>query len=148
MGIIGRWPNPAAVAESGIGAGLCIMLEVNSVEFGLYEVQGEYSLAASFRTVGNARVYANIPGIFGCEHKAVRRIALLAQIIDEASTNSRPSTHDHKLWAVLAFLPQHYLYDALPLFFVAQVSDVRPLFISFRTSYATRASVCPPETLP
>jgi hypothetical protein len=39
--------------------------------------------------------------------------------------------------AILAFLPQHYLYDALSLFFVAQVSDVRLLFISFRTRYAT-----------
>jgi hypothetical protein len=66
----------------------------------------------------------------GVSNKAVRRIALLALIIDEASTESRPSTHDHKLWAVLAFLPQHYLYDALPLFFVAQVIDIRLLFIS------------------
>jgi hypothetical protein len=121
------------------------MLEVNSVEFGLYEVQGEYSLAASFRTVGNAHIYANIPGIFGCEHKAGRRIALLAQIIDEASTESRPSTHDHKLWAILAFLPQHYLYDALSLFFVAQVCDVRLLFISFRTSYATKDALLPTQ---
>jgi hypothetical protein len=120
----------------------------NFAFFGLYEVQGEYSLGACFRSVGNAHVYANIPGIFGCEHKAVRRIVLLAQIIDEASTGSHPSTHDHKLWAILAFLPQHYLYDALSLFFVAQVSDVRLLFISYRTTYATTACVRLPEPLP
>jgi hypothetical protein len=88
---------------------------------------GEYSLAASLRTAANTHVYADIPGIFGCEHKAVRRSTLLAPIIDDTSAEYCPSTHDLQLWTVHACLPPHYLYDVLPLFFVAQVRDVRLL---------------------
>jgi hypothetical protein len=97
------------------------------------------ALAASLRTAANTHVYANIPSIFGCEHKVVRRIALLAPIKDDASAESCPSTHDLQLWAVYAYLPPHYLYDTLPPFFVAQVRDVRLLpLISYQISYATR----------
>jgi hypothetical protein len=57
--------------------------------------------------------------------------------MDETSAEYRFSTQDHQLWAVRVFLPAHHRLDALALFFVAQVSDVRLLSISSRTSCAT-----------
>jgi hypothetical protein len=105
-------------------------------------------LASGFRPVANTHVYANIPGILGCKHKAVRRSALLAPIMDKTPTEYCPSTHDLQLWAVHACLPPYYLYDALPLFFVAQVRDVLLLLPSSyqRWGYA-RLRIQSPRTL-
>ena len=82
-------------------------------------------------------VYTNILGSFRCELEALRGIALLASIMDETSAEYRFSPQDHQLWAVRVFLPPHHRLDALALFFVAQVSGVRLLSISSRTSCAT-----------
>src|SRR5215208_4506920 len=98
-------------------------------------------------------LYANRVGFFVGKLELLF-VPALAYLLLRAPVEERYRAHtlldltDLQLGPIHACLLAHQLSDTLPLLFFAQVSRDRLLFVSYRTSYETGASVHPPETLP
>src|SRR5215211_2395780 len=98
-------------------------------------------------------LYANRVGFFVGKLElllvpALPYLLLRAPVEERYRAHSLLDISDLQLGPIQACLLAHQLSDALLLLFFAQVSRDRLLFVSYRTSYVTWASVCPPETLP
>src|SRR5215208_3176698 len=92
-------------------------------------------------------LYANRVGFFVGKLElllvpALPYLLLLAPVVERYRAHSLIDLTDLQLGPIQACLLAHQLSDALALFFFAQVShDLLLLFVSYRTPYATTASV-------